>query len=247
MLRRRSLMGGGPKDYIEFANADIGAYFAQRYGDGVGITYAQAAAITEFDSDLKIMDVVGNVGCTFEELNYFTGLISLPDYFCSGNNGDSTKRISISSLYLPNLVSISSGCFSYTNILELDFPKVSFMSTYAIMSSTTKRIILGDALTDGQNASMGWLDNLEYLYFSNLKTITHYNVLAQMTGATNLKMYIATPSGPPTIDASIGTKYYDGIFYVASTAKLYVPSNLVSAYKSAGAPWTTVFASINAI
>lgn len=240
-------MGGGPKDYIEFANADIGAYFAERYGDGVGITYAQAATITEFDSDLKIMDIVGNVGCTFEELNYFTGLVSLPSSFIYGDRDDESKRVTISSLYLPNLVSVGSQCFAFTNILEFDFPKVSSMGRYAIISSTTKRIVLGDALTDSQESSIGWLDNLEYLYYSNLKTITHYNALAQMTGATNLKMYIATPSGPPTIDSSIGTKYYDGIFYVASTAKLYVPSNLISAYQADGAPWTTCFASINAI
>ena len=236
-------MGGGPKDYIEFVNADIGAYFAERYGDGVGITYAQAAAITEFDSDLKIMDIVGNVGCTFEELNYFTGLVSLPSSFIYGDRDDESKWVTISSLYLPNLTYVGGASFMWCNLGEVKFPKVSYIGYSGISCTNTTRIVLGDAFTTSTvNGTLSWLYDLEYIYFANLQSITNAYLLGTCTNK-NLKVYIATPSGPPTITIS----KVDQVWGVASTAKLYVPSNLVSAYKAAGAPWTTCFASINAI
>ena len=248
MLRRRSLMGGGPKDYIEFANADIGAYFAEKYGDGVGITYAQAAAITEFDSSLQMSNIVGQTTYTFEELNYFTGLVSLPAYFLESYNRQETYDCHISCLSLPNLTSIGYESCMFTTISELDCPKLTSIGVNALCDSKTKRIILGEAFTNSNtNGLITWNDDLEYLYFTNLKTISNFFVLAKCYNA-NLKVYIATPDGVPTISSSIGEKYYEtSIWQVASTAKLYVPSNLVSAYKSAGAPWTTCFASINAI
>lgn len=236
-------MGGGPKDYIEFANADIGAYFAKRYGDGVGITYAQAEAITEFDSDLRMANIVTQAPYTFEELNYFTGLISLPNYFIYGDSDDESKWITISSLYLPNLTSLGTSCFMWCNLGEVEFPKVSYINYQGISCTSTTRIVIGDAFTTSTvNGTLSWLYDLEYIYFANLQSITNAYLLGTCTNK-NLKVYIATPSGPPTITIS----RVDQVWGVASTAKLYVPSNLVSAYKSAGAPWTTCFASINAI
>ncbi len=241
MMRRRSLMGGGPKDYIEFANEKIGAYFAQRYGDGIGITYDQAAAITEFDSDLQMRNIVGQESYTFEELNYFTGLVSLPYSFCASYGGTEGYDCHISRLSLPNLTTIDGGCFFWSKIGEIECPKLSYIGYNGISCTTTTRIVL-DAYTEHTvNGAMAWLYDLEYIYFANLQSITDAYLLGTCTNA-NLKVYIATPSGPPTV--TVKPEY---VFSVASTAKLYVPSNLVSAYKAAGAPWTTAFASINAM
>lgn len=243
MLRRRSLMGGGPKDYIEFANADIGAYFAERYGDGVGITYAQAAAITEFDSSLRIRDIVGQTSYTFEELNYFTGLVSLPAYFLESYKRQETYDCHISCLSLPNLTSVGAECFMFSTLLELDCPKLVDVGSDALCDSKTKRIIFGDDFTTYTgNGMINWNDDLEYLYFSNLQAINGYYICS-VCNNVNLKVYIATPSGIPTIDSEIGTSQ---IFRVSGEAKLYVPSNLVSAYEAAGNPWA-LFKSINAI
>jgi hypothetical protein len=249
MLRRRSLMGGGPKDYIEFTNADIGAYFAERYGDGVGITYEQAAAITEFDSDLQMANIVGQTSYTFEELNYFTGLVSLPLDFCMSYGGAKGYDCNISRLSLPNLTTMGAACFLFANIDEIDCPKLSYLGYQALVETNTKRIVFGDAFTEHTiNGMLSYQYCLEYLYFANLQKISNYTVIGNSRSSTNLKIYIATPSGPPTFtqepsQTSRGKDY----FIVASTAKLYVPSNLISAYQADGAPWTTCFASINAI
>ena len=245
MLRRRSLMGGGPKDYIEFVDAGIGAYFAERYGDGTGITYGQAAAITELDSDLRIADVAENKPCTFDEINYFTGLVSLPAQLCYGYSNSSTKKVTIQSLALPNLVSIGGSCFMYSTLVELvDCPKLETIGGSALSVSHTKRIRLGDAYTIGQKNPFAWFEDLEYLYFSNLQKIMNRDFIYTVKN-TMQKIYIASAS-IPTIDSSVKDYEYDYIFNTANGCALYVPSNLVSAYSAAGSPWS-VFASINAI
>ena len=255
MLRRRSLMGGGPKDYIEFANEKLGAFFAQKYGDGIGITYEQAAAVTSFDFQLY-NEIGKELGAfTFDEINYFTGLVSISLRFYYNSTYDHSKGMTISRLALPNLESIGYDAFFYCNILEVDCPKLKTMDTGSFRASGTKRFILGDAYTSSAaNGPINYNEDLEYLYFSNLQSIDDYHVVFGCTNA-NLKVYIATPSGVPTINVSTYKPdtdpwhYIWGFVYgtVETNAELYVPSNLVSAYKAAGAPWTTAFVSINAI
>ena len=241
-------MGGGPKDYIEFANEKLGAFFAQKYGDGIGITYEQAAAVTSFDF-LLYKEIGKELGAfTFDEINYFTGLVSIRGSFYYNSSQDPSQGMTISRLALPNLVSLGYDSFRWCNILEVDCPKLKTMDTGSFRVSGTKRIILGDDYTSSAaNGPINYIDELEYLYFSNLQSIDNYYVVFSCKNA-NLKVYIATPTGPPTITSTISQSYYDwAIWSVASTAKLYVPSNLVSAYKATGSPWTTCFASINAI
>ena len=223
-------MGGGPKDYIEFADAGIGAYFAERYGDGIGITYDEAAAITEFDSDLKIPNVMSGSTCTFNELNYFTGLLSIVAAFCNSEN------VTIDTLELPNLVSVGGSAFAKSHIAEINCPKLATLGTQSL-SWYAKRITMGDAYTEGGASAFVWMDDLEYLYLPNLKTITGLNFIASCTSA-NLKVYIAS-SSIPTIDSSIASGDYQYIFNGNnSAAKLYVKSSLLSKYKAAGLPWS---------
>ena len=102
---------GGSKDYIPFANSNLNAYFAETYGDGVGITFEEAAAITEFPDGFfpdMVMQKDGGAS-SFEELNYFTGLKSLPDRFCT--NTSYRNALTITNLDLPNLESVGYECF----------------------------------------------------------------------------------------------------------------------------------------
>ena len=239
-------MGGGPKDYIEFANEKLGAFFAQKYGDGIGITYEQAAVVTSFD--FQLYSTMSGEAFTFDEINYFTGLVSICDNFYYNSSKDQSQGMAISQLALPNLVSLGGNSFCWCNILEVDCPKLKTMGAGSFQASGTKRIILGDNYTSSATqAPINNINELEYLYFSNLQSIDAIYVVQNCENA-NLNVYIATPTGPPTISSTIPEMLYDfSIWGVASTAKLYVPSNLVSAYKAAGQPWTTVFASINAI
>lgn len=255
MLRRRSLMGGGPKDYIEFANEKLGAFFAQKYGDGIGITYEQAAAVTSFDF-LLYNEIGKELGAfTFDEINYFTGLVSIRSSFYYNRTYDQSQGMTISRLALPNLESVGREAFFYCNIPEVDCPKLKTMDTGSFRVCGTKRFILGDVYTSSDaNGPINYIPELEYLYFSNLQSINNYNIVFGCTNA-NLKVYIATPSGVPTINISTYDPDEDPWYQIwgfvygtyETNAKLYVPSNLVSAYKAAGAPWSKAFVSINAI
>lgn len=236
MLRRRLIGSVADKDYIEFADAGIGAYFAQRYGDGVGITYKQAAAISEFDKNLVIANIMSGSTCTFDELNYFTGIVSLPAHFCNSTN------ITINCLAMPNLVTIGYQGFWYCNITEVNCPKL--IIAYLNFGQEVQRVIMGNDYIINGNMDFNWMTSMEYLYIPNLQTV-NANLLVSCTNP-NLKVYLATPK-VIAIDSSVTENDKKYIFNgIASTAKLYVPSNLVAAYKAAGMPWST-FSEILAI
>ena len=83
MFRRRLMMmqgAGGAGPYIEFADPNVGAICAQKWGSGGRITYAQAAAVTDIGTVFK-----GNTVITsFDELRHFTGLTSIPSTAFNG-------------------------------------------------------------------------------------------------------------------------------------------------------------------
>lgn len=62
--------------YILFEDSEVERILVNTYGDGTGMTYAQAAAVTSFDDILE-----GNRNITsFNELRYFTGLSITPRF-----------------------------------------------------------------------------------------------------------------------------------------------------------------------
>lgn len=98
---------GGPK-YIEFADPVVAQICADTWGDGTGITYAQAAAVTSIGN---VFDGNANI-VTFDEFKYFTGVTALPE-------GAFRNCTSLVSLTLPtSCVTINQYAFRYDAALK---------------------------------------------------------------------------------------------------------------------------------
>lgn len=102
------------KDYIEFVDPVVAQICANTWGDGIGITYAQAAAVTNLNNVFK-----GNTSIvSFDELQYFTSLTTL-----NGANSSSTGEFngcsSLVSITFPSsLTAIGGHAFYGCSSLE---------------------------------------------------------------------------------------------------------------------------------
>ncbi len=102
------------KDYIEFVDPVVAQICANTWGDGIGITYAQAAAVTNLNNVFK-----GNTSIvSFDELQYFTSLSTL-----NGANSNSTGEFngcsSLVSITFPSsLTTIGGHAFYGCSSLE---------------------------------------------------------------------------------------------------------------------------------
>lgn len=89
-LLRKLLIDNTPKDYIKFADPVVEKICAENWGDGTGITYAQAARVTTLGNKFK-----GNTEIiSFDELQYFENILELTEQ-------DFAKCTSLSKLTLP--------------------------------------------------------------------------------------------------------------------------------------------------
>lgn len=118
--------------YIIFADPEVARICAENWGDGIGITKEQAAAVTSIGAVFK-----GNTTITsFSEFEYFTGVTALDDNAFNGCTnlrtlGDLSRIQSIGVfaladtayedvVYLPSLTSdLTRGVFRNTKITEV--------------------------------------------------------------------------------------------------------------------------------
>lgn len=96
--------------YIPFADSNVEAVLLSKgIGDGLGITYKDAAMVTSISTWFK-----NNTNITsFNELQYFAGIPKLYDDTFSG-------CINLLSVILPKGVIISGGCFSSTGLMTIE-------------------------------------------------------------------------------------------------------------------------------
>ena len=118
--------------YIPFADSNVEAVLlAKGVGDGIGITYKDAAKVTDISTWFK-----GNADITaFAEFVNFSGIITL---VTSAFNGCS----SLAEISLPaSLTSIGNnafnGCSSLARVLNLENTKVTSINTYAFYDCTS--------------------------------------------------------------------------------------------------------------
>lgn len=207
------------KVYIRFADAAVESICATKWGDGVGLTYPQAAAVkslgTTFDGNTTIT--------TFDELKEF-GVTSLSQYAFRGCK--SLKKISLGNIKtlegfnfvnsldgaevrMPKLSLIQGNqAFLGSGATVLDFTGSTFMITrdsFAQNSSRLNKVILPDTII-----SIGWI---------------------AFGGCKSLKTFIVLASTPPSIQS-------DTFNSTNSTFSIFVPDESVEAYKSA-TNWTS--------
>lgn len=91
--------------YIDFEDNEVNRIFANLYGDGIGVTEQQAAAVTEFSYDI----FTGNTLITKLKLQYFTGVSKIPYRFAMG----ATNLTSV--VLPPNVTILSDGSTNIDN------------------------------------------------------------------------------------------------------------------------------------
>ena len=84
--RRADVIAAGYNDYIPFADQIVGKHCASIWGDGKGLTYAQAAAVTELNIPGRYLSYMNGNEYTylrdaksFDEFRFFTGLTALSE------------------------------------------------------------------------------------------------------------------------------------------------------------------------
>lgn len=119
MNLRRSQMMVTDKDYIPFADPVVAQICADNWGDGIGITYKQAAAVTSIGTVFRANTEI----TSFDELQYFTGVIDF-GWYGGGTSADAAfyNCSSLKSIkFPPSLRSISNLTFAGCTQLEIDF------------------------------------------------------------------------------------------------------------------------------
>lgn len=134
------------KDYIEFVDPVVAQICATNWGDGIGITYAQAARVTNLNNVFK-----GNTSIvSFDELQYFTSLTYL-----NGANSNTTGEFN--------------GC---SNLVSITFPaSLTTINGSAFLNCTSLESALGGTLTSIGYASFQGCSSLLDIDLSNVTTI----------------------------------------------------------------------------
>lgn len=125
--------------YIIFADPEVARICATNWGDGVGISPEQAAAVTDIGTVFK-----GNVQIkTFNELGKF-GVTKLSDAFAECTSLTSVDTQNITSIYRRN----GNGPFSNAPIRRIILPKIEDLGTWAMRQSGIEYALLGDRCTN---------------------------------------------------------------------------------------------------
>lgn len=143
--------------YIEFEDSMVGSICAEEWGDGVGITYEQAAAVTSLGTVFAGMGPVA----AFNELEYFTGLQSVSSEAFVATSLR-TIRIPYSVKTIENKAFYS--CDSLTDITISEGSRLTSIGSEAFSGcSSLKSITLPDGVTS--------IGNSAFESCSSLKTI----------------------------------------------------------------------------
>lgn len=175
--------------YIRFADSAVAAICATNWGDGIGITEAQAAAVTTIDTKFKENTEI----TSFDELEKFTGVTQIASrafYGCT-----SLKTISLS-----NIVTLTNGAnFKNDNSLSIvvNMPKLTGVVPYGAFENTAITGIenLGEITTiqGNDNVNVGGYGNYSAfrkcteLKFAKLPSTLKEIQYASFAGCTSLE------------------------------------------------------------
>lgn len=154
--------------YIDFADPVMEQICATTWGDGVGLTRAQAASVTQFGNAFK-----GNTNITsFDEMQYFTGLGQF-NWTYSDN--------------------VFTGCTSLTSV---DFRAIDYVCT-TVGQTEISRYYMSlfkncSSLTTVKNYNVNWISSYMFDGCSSLQTINLSNVkyiqICGLKGCTKLNV-----------------------------------------------------------
>lgn len=208
LMYRRGVMMGGKKDYIVFADPVVEAICASTWGDGIGITKAQAAAVTNLSTTFR-----NNTNITsFDELRYFTGLTYIYGANVGGSLQGAFEGTTLQKITIPeNVTTIRGGAFKNATALSeltilrtgtLTFSASSLTNVTTITRINTPSISAWLNIT--WNGNTGFVNSNHTLYIND--------VLAEN---------IEIPSGISTIQ-----KY--SFYKVTSLTSIIIPSSVTT-------------------
>lgn len=155
--------------YIPFADSNVEAVLlAKGVGDGLGVTYKDAAKVTDISTWFK-----SNTDITsFNELQYFTGIPKLYDDAFSGCSN-------LSSVILPKGVIISGGCFESTGLMTIENAEtikntVLYPSTFKNCRSLQSIYLPDNIKTIQASCFENCISITQITFPSNLKSIENY-------------------------------------------------------------------------
>lgn len=236
LLRRRSMMTvGGGSPYIVFADPAVEAICVANWStDGVGLTQADAAAVTSIGTVFK-----SNTSITsFNELDYFTHVTEIPvDAF---NGCTALTEITLP----PSLTTVRTGAFSGASSLAT----VHFNGpgNFYVMN----RAFRGCPVSTFPTLSINQIQD-SYAFYGN--ELTYIELPANLSsigsrafiyiGAAKDVVVVERRTTPPSL-GNVQVFYRDsggGSFYINTQLKIYVPysadHSILNAYKTTG-NWT---------
>lgn len=219
---------GVPEEYIVFADPTVEAICATNWGDGVGITPSQAAAVpyTTAAQQNAFWNAFTNAGTmtSFDELVYFTNVNTIP-------NSKFRNNTSLTSIDLTNIKVLLSSCFENCSSLsiEVDMPNAELNNSYFAQfkaSGITKIKNLGNTTNLANYDFARNCPNLTEVHLPS--SLTKINRI-QFWGCSNLTTVVCLATTPPTSNGRL--------FDTSASLKIYVPysadHSILDAYKAA--------------
>lgn len=214
--------------YIVFADPNVGAVCATNWGDGVGITKTQAAAVAYSSNQQKnqfwnALSSVLPTMTSFNELEFFTNVNTIEPLKFKDNT-------SLTSISLKNITIIYDAAFSGCSSLsmELDAPNLTGeQSAYETFKGTaiTKIKSLGNITKMG---AYGCFQNCTSLTEVTLPSTLSIMNRLMFQGCSNLESVIILATTPPSIT---GANFKD-----TGNCKIYVPysvdHSILTAYQT---------------
>lgn len=227
--------------YIVFKDPVVEQICATNWGDGVGITEEQAAAVTSLVFAFRGNTEIKN----FDELDQFTNVTSLGSECFKGCTNLRTINLS-------NIEEIGGSCFRESSIVYIDAPKLksivggdNFLKCANLTGDVSHPLLEGTIPTRAYYMSgisrvinlgkVTSIDSVDYLEaFGNCPNLWHVHLPETLTNIGNgafkscgaLREVISDNSTPPTI----GSNVFSG---TNSALAIYVPDQSVKAYREA--------------
>ena len=137
-FRKRLLLRGGDGKYIKFRDPIVAKICAEKWGNGIGITYKQALDVTDigttFNENSKIINFeeLEEFGVTRIPKNAFRLCVSLKTV-CSSKikiiEATAFDQSGVEKVFFPNVEELGFASFYMTHIDEICFPKLMKISS----------------------------------------------------------------------------------------------------------------------